>query len=217
MAQERVNQLYGEQPFTIKKWNGSKKPVYISYGRYNPVNIMLDRGEYLYRQDMKNHVLRKIFDQVQAHLDQQGKNMTLIYIAGENDPALAVCHCCGEELRFNSGKKITPQNNGCIQHRIYLNNKEKYVMNNMAIEGIYATDSEIELADLLQRLEGEKEVLQIFIKQYERKVKSTKNDILKNMRIIEKHGIHKYYCDKFDEEHRNDENWCEEDEEILCA
>ena len=113
MVQERVNELYNGQPFMIKKWDGAKKPACIIYGKNNPVKIMIDRGEYLYRKDMKKHVLDKIYNEVQSHLDQQDKNMTLIHISGEDRTSIAMCQCCGAILKYEKASDMISHENAC--------------------------------------------------------------------------------------------------------
>lgn len=214
MAQERVNELYGDQPFTIKKWDGSKKQVTISYGRYNPVRITIDRGEYLYRADMMNHVMSKVYNHVQEHLDEQGKKMTLIHISGENKPAIAVCQCCGKTLTFSSGKKITSKHNGCIQEKLFHENKEKLLFVQMAMEGIFATGKEEELCEMLNIIKLDQEFYTVLIKQYETRVKNTKKEIKQNRKFIKEYGIHAYFINKYESSHSYFEEW---DEDEMCA
>lgn len=214
MAQERVNELYGGQPFTIKKWDGSKKPVTISYGKHNPVRIMIDRGEYLYRADMINHVMSKLYSHVQEHLDEQEKKMTLIHISGENEPAIAVCQCCGEELTFSAGKKITSKHNGCIQEKLYHENKEKLLFAQMAMEGILALGKEFELCEMLENICLDQEFYTVLIRQYETRVKNTAKETKQNMKFIKEHGMHIYFIKRYEKMHPNFDEW---DEDEMCA
>lgn len=47
------------------------------------------------------------------HLDDQNKKITVVEIGVQLSLAVAICHCCGEELDYSEGREITFKGNIC--------------------------------------------------------------------------------------------------------
>lgn len=217
MAQERVNELHGEYAFWITEWNGSKKAAKIMFGEYNPVEITISRGEYLYRSDRRKYLKNIIKNMVQFHLDDQEKDMTLIAINGEKEPAIAICHTCGEELFFRNGYKITSNRNTCIRCKQQKKDSMEFLKNELMIQGINASGREEELKSLLSELESRQEILESDINSYNISTKNVARRIEANRSDIQKKGIHQYFLEEYLSQFECDEEYLIDSEHMLCA
>lgn len=193
MAQERVNKLHGEQAFRVSVWNGSKNPCQIKFGKTNPVEITVNRGEYLYRSDKKELIKGAIFNSVQKHLDEQGKNMTLLNLSYEYEPAIALCHCCGESLRFSIASKITAKQNTCLLCREHNNVKKEALILESAIKGITTGDRKEELDDLLFELQEHLDDKKFLMDIHQRKIDTFQRDYALKDYSLNKSSEHDYY------------------------
>lgn len=214
MVQERVNELHGDQAFWIIEWNGSKKPATILFGQYDPVEITIKRGEYLYRKDRKKYVNSIIFDSVQAHLDQQEKNMTLVSLGGLYDVAFAVCHCCGKQLKFTRGEMLTSKKNTCIRCKMYDEAKRKALVTEMTIQGILLTNREEELQEILSNQYCRLRAYKGTCKDHEFNVEITREVVKLYKHEINRLGMHNYFKNRFEEDLWYTMGY---DEVMLCA